>query len=55
VNSGFFANEYFAPRPYSEKLINLKLSARGINYMKDWRICLEDYVEIFKPHLEKGG
>jgi dTDP-4-dehydrorhamnose reductase len=55
VKSDFFANEYFAPRPYSEKLINLKLSERGINYMKDWRICLEDYVEIFKSHLEKGG
>jgi dTDP-4-dehydrorhamnose reductase len=55
VNSDFFANEYFAPRPYSEKLLNLKLSARGINYMKDWKECLADYVETFKPHLEKGA
>ena len=55
VNSDFFANEYFAPRPYSEKLLNLKLSARGINYMKDWKECLLDYVETFKPHFEKGG
>ncbi len=54
VNSDFFANEYFAPRPYSEKLLNLKLSARGINYMKDWKECLADYVEILKPHLERG-
>jgi dTDP-4-dehydrorhamnose reductase len=54
VDSGYFANEYFAPRPYSEKLLNLKLSARGINYMKDWKECLSDYVETFKPHLEKG-
>jgi dTDP-4-dehydrorhamnose reductase len=54
VNSDFFANEYFAPRPYSEKLLNFKLSARGINYMKDWKECLADYVEILKPHLEKG-
>jgi len=54
VDSGYFANEYFAPRPYSEKLLNLKLSARGINYMKDWKECLSDYVEAFKPHLEKG-
>jgi len=55
VSSGFFANEYFAPRPNSEKLLNLKLSANGINYMKDWKECLADYVETFKPHFEKGG
>jgi dTDP-4-dehydrorhamnose reductase len=55
VDSDYFKDEYFAPRPYSEKLLNLKLSARGINYMKDWRICLEDYVKIFKPYLEKGS
>ncbi len=54
VDSGYFKNEYFAPRPYSEKLLNIKLSARGINYMKDWKLCLENYVEDFKPHLEKG-
>ena len=53
VNSDYFRNEYFAPRPDSEKLLNLKLSARGINYMKDWRVCLEDYVKNFKPLLGK--
>jgi dTDP-4-dehydrorhamnose reductase len=51
VGSGYFKNEYFAPRPHSEKLLNIKLSARGINYMKDWKLCLEDYVENFKPYL----
>ncbi|MGR3302428.1 MAG: SDR family oxidoreductase [Candidatus Scalindua sp.] len=55
VNSDYFKEEYFAPRPRSEKLLNLKLSARGINYMKDWGICLEDYAKSFKPHLGKGG
>jgi dTDP-4-dehydrorhamnose reductase len=55
VDSGFFQSVYFAPRPYSEKLLNLKLSARGINYMKDWKECLSDYVETFKPRLEKGS
>ena len=55
VNSDYFKGEYFAPRPNSEKLLNLKLSSRGINYMKDWKECLSDYVESFKPHLEKGG
>ena len=52
VNSAFFANEYFGPRPNSEKLLNLKLSARGINFMKDWKKCLADYAEVFKPYLE---
>lgn len=52
VNSDYFKNEYFAPRPYSEKLLNLKLSTRGINFMKNWKECLADYVESFKTHLE---
>ena len=55
VDSGYFKEEYFAPRPHSEKLLNLKLSARGINYMNDWGVCLADYVEGFKLHLEKKG
>ncbi len=55
VDSDYFKGEYFAPRPNSEKLLNLKLSSRGINYMKDWKECLSDYVESFKPQLEKGG
>ena len=52
VASDYFRNEYFAPRPDSEKLINLKLSSRGINYMKDWKECLADYVESFRLHLK---
>jgi dTDP-4-dehydrorhamnose reductase len=55
VGSDYFKDEYFAPRPYSEKLLNLKLSARGINYMKDWKECLADYVKSFKPLFEKGS
>ncbi|MCP4268630.1 MAG: NAD(P)-dependent oxidoreductase [Candidatus Brocadiaceae bacterium] len=51
VGSDYFNDEYFAPRPCSEKLLNLKLSSRGVNYMKDWRTCLEDYAEGFKPLL----
>ena len=52
VDSSFFANEYFGPRPNSEKLLNLKLSARGINFMRDWKECLKDYVESYKTYLE---
>lgn len=44
VDSTFFAREYFAARPDSERLINRKLSLRGVNVMQDWRIGLEDYL-----------
>jgi dTDP-4-dehydrorhamnose reductase len=44
VGSEYFAAEYFAPRPASERLINYKLSLRGLNLMRDWRIALRDYI-----------
>ena len=51
VGSDYFKDEYFGPRPNSEKLLNLKLSARGINFMKDWKECLKDYAESYKTYL----
>lgn len=48
VGSGYFKKDYFAPRPYSEKLINHRLNLLGLNYMKDWKICLREYSEEFK-------
>lgn len=48
VNSDFFASEYSAPRPPSEKLVNLKLNARNLNVMRDWRVCLSEYAPQFK-------
>ena len=47
VPSDYFKKEYYAPRPASEKLINLKLKARNIMYMRDWRVCLKEYSEEF--------
>jgi len=44
VSSEFFAKEYFAPRPSSEQLINLKLSIRKLNIMRDWKVALESYL-----------
>ncbi len=52
VDSDYFKNEYFAPRPSSEKLVNLKLDSRGINFMRDWRECLAEYAEEFKAELK---
>jgi dTDP-4-dehydrorhamnose reductase len=47
VSSDYFKEEYFAPRPYSEKLVNLKLTARGLNNMRHWKDCLKEYLENY--------
>ena len=44
VSSDYFVKEYFAPRPPSERLITQKLDLRGINLMRDWRVCLDEYL-----------
>ena len=44
VTSEFFKNEFFAPRPDSERLINRKLALRNLNHMRDWREALAEYV-----------
>ena len=49
VDSNYYNEEYFAPRPYSEKLINAKLNELDRNYMREWRVCLHEYLdEYFK-------
>jgi dTDP-4-dehydrorhamnose reductase len=48
VSSDHFKTEYFAPRPASEKLVNLKLDARKINVMRDWHVCLQEYAKRYK-------
>jgi len=47
VQSDFWKEEYFAERPASERLINKKLELRGLNRMRDWRICLAEYIENY--------
>jgi dTDP-4-dehydrorhamnose reductase len=51
VGSDKFEKEYFAPRPKSEKLENLKLRARGIDFMPHWKEALADYAQEFKADL----
>ena len=53
VKSDYFKKEYFAPRPNSEKLINLKLSQRKMNIMRDWYDCLKEYSVIFQKDLDE--
>ena len=47
VSSDYFKDEYFAPRPTSERLVNIKLNARGLNVMRDWKTCLKEYAVLF--------
>lgn len=47
VSSEYFAKEYFAPRPPSERLITRKLDLRNLNSMRDWRLCLEEYLQTY--------
>jgi len=51
VDSDYFKKDYFAPRPYSEKLVNTKLDARKINFMRDWKVCLEEYAQEYVSDL----
>jgi len=47
VSSDYFKTEYFAPRPASERLLTKKLDMRGLNVMRDWRLCLKDYLDNY--------
>lgn len=54
VSSDFFQAEYFAQRPASERLIPAKLQLRGLYVMRDWRVCLEEYVrEYYQGYLDR--
>ncbi|MBA3666268.1 MAG: NAD(P)-dependent oxidoreductase [Sphingomonas sp.] len=53
VSSDYFAEEYFAPRPPSERLIAAKLTLRGLNIMRDWRLCVDEYLaEYYAGYLD---
>ena len=47
VDSDYWKAEYFADRPLSERLINRKLQLRGLNMMRDWRVCLAEYISTY--------
>jgi len=44
VGSDHFSETYFAPRPDCERLINRKLSLRGLDVMRPWQEALADYL-----------
>jgi len=47
VDSDYFSKDYFAPRPYSEKLVNTALERLESGLTRDWKICLKEYVNRF--------
>jgi dTDP-4-dehydrorhamnose reductase len=47
VQSDYWEKEYFAQRPDSERLMNRKLDLRRLNIMRDWRVCLEEYIKNY--------
>ncbi len=53
VSSDFFAEEYFAPRPDSEKLICKKLKLRDNYLMRNWKISLKEYLKNSYGHYLK--
>jgi dTDP-4-dehydrorhamnose reductase len=44
VSSDYYKNEYYAPRPDNEGLINKKLDLRHMNIMPDWKSALKEYI-----------
>ena len=53
VDSDYFKAEYFSARPPSERLINKKLDLRKLNIMRDWKVCLVEYMDnYYKGYLD---
>jgi dTDP-4-dehydrorhamnose reductase len=54
VQSDYFKNTYFAPRPPNERLVNRKLQLRELDIMQDWRVSLREYLaNYYQGYLDK--
>jgi len=52
VPSDYFKETYFAARPASERLIDKKLDLRNANIMRNWKLCLQEYIhDYYKGYL----
>ncbi|MBV5338528.1 MAG: NAD(P)-dependent oxidoreductase [Deltaproteobacteria bacterium] len=47
VTSDHFKETYYADRPASERLQNIKLNLRGVNLMRDWKVALKEYIDNY--------
>ncbi len=55
VSSDYWSSEYYAERPPSERLVDKKLNMRGLNIMRDWKVCLKEYIEnSYCNYLDKS-
>ena len=52
VTSDYFSNEYFAPRPLSERLLTKKLDFRNLNVMRPWDLALKEYIDNSYSYLD---
>ncbi|KHE92596.1 MAG: NAD(P)-dependent oxidoreductase [Candidatus Scalindua rubra] len=52
VESDYFKDDYFAPRPVSEMMYNKNLRELGIHNMRPWKESLNDYIHnYFFDHI----
>jgi dTDP-4-dehydrorhamnose reductase len=49
VTSEFFKEQYFAPRPASEEMLNYVLELRKMNDMPHWKDALSEYLRKYFP------
>jgi dTDP-4-dehydrorhamnose reductase len=47
VTSDYFKETYFAQRPPCERLVNKKLELRNLNVMRDWKVALKEYIDMY--------
>jgi dTDP-4-dehydrorhamnose reductase len=47
VDSHHFKNQYFAPRPFSERLVNTKLHLRGMDRISNWKAAMCEYLNNY--------
>jgi dTDP-4-dehydrorhamnose reductase len=47
VGSDFFKKKYFATRPPSERLRNIRLKKIAPHLTRDWRVCVTEYMQKF--------
>lgn len=55
VESSYFKERFFVPRPRSEMMINANLQAIGLNFMRPWKDALRDYIGAEFSHAKTGA